>query len=139
MATTSFIPSEILQSQSSSICTKLANSDESLLLFAGKLYDKGIISRENKAEVRRTKGYEGADVMIDYVITKLQDGPRLFDTVIALMKEVDLLYMIAIDLEAKAETGLQQGNDESRFGVVSTDGPVYHVPPPTSINRGTEL
>ena len=123
MATSSFRPSTILQSQSSSICTKLGNSDDSLLLFAGKLFDKGIINRETKTDVRRTKGYEGADIMIDYVISKLEDDPRLFDTVITLMKEIDLLCTIAVDLEGKGESGLERNNDR----IVSTDGP-YVVP-----------
>lgn len=115
----SFRPNDILRSQSSRVCTILSGSDDLLLLFAGKLYDKGIIDRLTKNEVRRTKGYEGADIMMDYLLTKLGEQPSLFETVLDLMKEIELLSTVAAELEASADSGTQGQ------GIVSTDGPSY--------------
>lgn len=114
MASKSFTPSEVLRTESSNICSKLGNSDESLLLFAGKLFDKSIIDRGTKADVRRTKGYEGADIMMDYLLTKLEERPDLFETIINLMKEVELLVAIATKLEHSGASGIP---------LVCTDGP----------------
>ena len=111
----SYNPSEVLRTRSSSICSKLCNSEESLLLFAGKLFEKSIIDMPTKSEVRRTKGYEGADILMDYVITKLKDSPILIDTVLACMKEVEILTNIALEVEAKMKPHIEEDTDSQNF------------------------
>lgn len=122
----SFRPSDILQSFSGQVCERLSVADESLLLFSGKLFEKNIIDKATKNNVRRTKGYEGADILIDHVMEKLEDNPLLFEDVIKLMKEVDLLLPIALEIEKKTESGIQPqggGANGGGKGVVDTDGP----------------
>ena len=105
------------------MCSRLSSSEESLLLFAGKLYDKELIDMGTKSEVRRNKGYEGADIMMDYLQTQLKDRPVIFTSVINIMKEVELLKTIAIDMETAArKNGLTTTDGISSIGASATAG-----------------
>ena len=113
----------ILRSRSSDVCSSLSNSEESLLRFAGKLYDKELIDIGTKADVRRKKGYEGADIMMDYLLTKLKDSPALFTSVINIMKEVELLKTIATDIETAArKNGLSVCTSTTNTDGISSSG-----------------
>lgn len=138
MATTqefSYHSSDILKSVSAQVCQKLSVAEDSLLLFSGKLFEKSIIDKATKNSVRRTKGYEGADILMDYLMEKLEGSPLLLDDIVSLMKQIDLLQPIALEIEKKSDSGVPRfsggestdGNNDgnSSVGDVCTDGPVY--------------
>ena len=64
-------------------------------MFAGVLYDKGIIDVHTKNSVIRKKGSEGADVLMERVEKKIKQNPRHLKRVLRKMKKLEDLETIS--------------------------------------------
>lgn len=69
---TSTICLDVFRNHHHELCTILDTSISTLTSFTGKLYSKKLVDRKTKREVIRTKGYEGADTLLDHLTLKLE-------------------------------------------------------------------
>ena len=97
--------SQVLRDHHDELC-KVFNcvADEVMLDFAGKLYAKSIIDRETKIAVRRRKGYEAADILMDRVEIKIDQSPTSLVIVLQVMAELEILKDILEKIQKKRET-----------------------------------
>ena len=87
--------SEVLRDYHGELCELLDASSETLNSFAGKLYSKKMIGKDIKREVIRTKGYLGADTLLDHLMLKVEDKPQRFDTILEIMMKQETMRDIA--------------------------------------------
>ena len=88
--------SQVLRDHHNELCNVLLD-------FAGKLYSKPIIDRETKTAVRRKKGYEAADILMDWVEIKIDQRPTSLVTVLQVMAELEILKHILEKIQKKRE------------------------------------
>ena len=108
--------SEVIRCHHGEVCRILDTVEGSLILVAGRLYEKCIIDMKTKNEVFRQKGYEGANTMMDYVLMKIEHNPQLFQLAVDVLGELDILEAVVkkmkrIDLESCIETNDVMEND----------------------------
>ena len=98
-------------------CTRLDTVEGSLLLVAERRFEKCIIDMKTKNEVFRQKGYEGANTMMDYVLMKIEQNPQLFQLVVDVLGELDILEAVVKEMKRK---DLESCNDvmENDSGMV---------------------
>ena len=110
--------SQVLRDHHNELCKVLDCADEVLLDFAGKLYSKRIIDRETKTAVRRKKGYEAADILMDRVEIKIDQSPTSLVTVLQVMAELEILKHILEKIQKKRDTTKLEAEDmETESGV----------------------
>ena len=97
--------SDVLRSHYSLLCTVLASANQILRTLAGKLYEKCIIDVHTKNEILERKGLEGANLLVDLVMMKIDLRPERLEIVLQIMEEVedlqDILEMIRKELITK--------------------------------------
>ena len=108
--------SEVIRCHHGEVCRILDTVEGSLILVAGRLYEKCIIDMKTKNEVFRQKGYEGANTMMDYVLMKIEQNPQLFQLAVDVLGELDILEAVVKemkrrDLESCIETNDVMEND----------------------------
>ena len=92
---------EFLSSYHGDICDVLSRSEETLIVFAGVLYVKGIIDVHTKNSVIRNKGSEGAEILMDRVEIKVKQNPRHLKRVLRMMKKLEDLETISRKIGSK--------------------------------------
>ena len=103
--------SEVLRDYHNELCKVLDCADEVLLDFAGKLYSKRIIDMQTKTAVRRKKGYEAADILMDRVEIKINQSPTSLVIVLQVMAELEILIPILEKIQKKREATKQEVED----------------------------
>ena len=112
--------SQVLRDHHNELC-RVFNcvADEVLLDFAGKLYSKRIIDKDTKIAVRRIKGYEAADILMDRVEIEIDQSPTSLVIVLQVMAELEILKDILDKIQKKREaTRLEAEDMETESGVV---------------------
>ena len=92
---------EFLKSYHCDICGVLSRSEETLIKFAGMLYERRIIDVHTKNAVIRKKGSEGADILMDKVEMKVKQNPRNLKRVLRMMKKLEDLETISRKIGSK--------------------------------------
>ena len=111
--------SQVLRDHHNELCKVLDCADEVLLDFAGKLYSKRIIDRGTKTAVRRKKGYEAADILMDRVEIKIDQRPTSLVTVLQVMAELEILKHILEKIQKKRDaTKLEAEDMETQSSVL---------------------
>ena len=111
--------SQLIRDHHNELC-KVFNcvADEVLLDFSGKLFSKRIIDRETKIAVRRKKGYEAADILMDRVEIKIDQSPTSLVIVLQVIAELEILKDIHEKIQKKREaTKLKAEDMETESGV----------------------
>ena len=103
--------SQVLRDHHNELCKVLDCADEVLLDFAGKLYSKRIIDLQTKTAVRRKKGYEAADILMDRVEIKIEQRPTSLVTVLQVMAELEILKHILEKIQKKRDTTKLEAED----------------------------
>ena len=111
--------SQVLRDHHNELCRVFnCAADEVLLDFAGKLFSKRIIDRETKIAVRRRKGYEAADILMDRVEIKIDQSPISLVIVLQVMAELEILKDILEKIQKKREaTKLEAEDMETELSV----------------------
>ena len=86
--------SDILRYHFDELCKVLATSNTTMTTLAGKLYAKGIIDMPTKNEILATKGLEGANLLLDLVMIKIDQRPERLEAVLLIMEELECLQDI---------------------------------------------
>ena len=73
------------------LCSILNTSESTLLLLASGFYTRRIIDQHTKIDVRRVKGFEGADILMDYVEMNVDQNPECLDVVLQIMEKHESL------------------------------------------------
>ena len=106
---------EFLRSYYGDICDVLSRSEETLIMFAGKLYGKRIIDVHTKNAVIRKKGSEGADMLMDRVTMKVEQTPRHLKRILMLMKKFEDLETISRKIGSKISRSRRRSDSERSF------------------------
>ena len=80
---------DLLRSHYGQLCTVLASAEETQMTFAGRLFEKYIIDMQTKNAVLRTKGLEGANILVDRVMMKMDLRPERLEIVLKIMEELE--------------------------------------------------
>ena len=91
--------SHILVPHHDEICEILSTTDTILLPFTAKLFGKQVIDRSTKNEISQKAGYKAADTLLDCLEMRVDRNPRLLQTVLEVMREVDALSDVAEKME----------------------------------------
>ena len=91
--------SHILVPHHDEICEILSTTDTILLPFTAKLFGKQVIDRSTKNEISQKAGYKAADTLLDCLEMRVDRNPRLLQTVLEVMREVDALTHVAEKME----------------------------------------
>ena len=87
---------EFLRSYHGDICEVLSRSEEKLIIFAGMLYAKRIIDiRTMIAVIMNNASSEGADILMNGVVMKIEQNPRHLKRVLKIMKKIEDLETIS--------------------------------------------
>ena len=76
------------------VCAILDSNDSSLLPLVLMFCEKGIIDERTKNEIDHQNIYEGANIMMKYLRMKVEHSPNIFQTVLEVMGEVDVLERV---------------------------------------------
>ena len=91
--------SHILVPHHNEICEILSTTDTILLPFTARLFGKQVIDRSTKNEISQKAGYKAADILLDCLEMRVDRNPRLLQTVLEVMREVDALTHVAEKME----------------------------------------
>ena len=86
--------SDILRNHFDELCKILATSNTTMITLAGKLYTKRIIDMPTKSEILATKGLEGANLLLDLVMIKIDQRPECLEAFLLIMEELECLHDI---------------------------------------------
>ena len=73
------------------LCSILNTSESTLLSLASGFYTRRIIDQNAKIDVRRVKGFEGADILMDHVETKVDQNHECLEVVLQIMEKHESL------------------------------------------------
>ena len=86
--------SQVMRCHHDEVCTIFDNVESSLLPLVLKFYEKGIIDERTKNEICHQSKRQGADIMMKYLRMKAENNPEIFQTVLELMGEVNVLQTV---------------------------------------------
>ena len=81
----------VLRNYNDKLCSILNTSESTLLSLSSELYTRRIIDQHTKINVRRVKGFEGADILMDHVETKVDQNHECLDVVLQIMEKQESL------------------------------------------------
>ena len=86
--------SDILRHNFDELGNVLATSNTTMITLAGKLFAKCIIDMPTKSEILATKGLEGANLLLDLVMIKIDQRPERLEAFLLIMEELECLQDI---------------------------------------------
>ncbi len=95
---------EVLRDYHGELCQLLDASSETLSSFVVNLYAKRMIDMANKHEVLRTKGYQGADTLLDHLMLKVEAKPERFDKILEILMKQGATKDIAEKMKRELES-----------------------------------
>ena len=81
----------VLRNYHDKLCSILNTSESTLLSLASGFYTRRIIDQNAKINVRRVKGFEGADILMDHVETKVDQNHECLEVVLQIMEKHESL------------------------------------------------
>ena len=81
----------VLRCHHGELCSILNISETTLLSLAGRFYARSIIDNPTKLEVRRVKGFEGADILMEHVELKVEQNHECLGEVLEIMENEECL------------------------------------------------
>lgn len=87
------------------LCTILDTSPTTLISFTGKLYSEKLVDVATKNEVLRTKGYQGANTLLDHLALKLEydNSSRRYKVILELMLQEEVLQDLGEKMKVAPE------------------------------------
>ena len=82
----------VLRSHHDELCSILNISETTLLSLARKLYTRRIIDKPTELKVRRIKGSEGADILMENVEMKIEQNHEYLLIVLQIMEKQEYLH-----------------------------------------------
>ncbi len=95
---------EVLRDNYGDLCQLLDTSSETLISFVVNLYAKRMIDMTIKLEVLRTKGYLGADTLLNHLRLMIEAKPKRFDTILEIMMKQEAAKDIAEKMKRELES-----------------------------------
>ena len=91
--------SGVLISYHNAICNVLSVSENTLISLIGNLFLIRIIDRPTKNLVISNGGYKGADILLDHVEMRVDNKPKILQSVLKAMQELEALKDIVEQME----------------------------------------
>ena len=86
--------SQVMRCHHGEVFAILDSNDSSLLPLVLTFCEKGIIDEWTKNEIDHQNAYEGVNIMMKYLRMKVEHSPNIFQTVLEVMGEVDVLERV---------------------------------------------
>ena len=86
--------SQVMRCHHGEVCAILDNNGSSLLPLVLKFCEKGLIDERTRNEIDHKNAYEGANIMMKYLRMKVEHSPNIFQTVLEVFGEVDVLERV---------------------------------------------